>query len=211
MTKRQLVLNRPISACLRCRGAKLGCDKSKPQCQRCVRLGTHCTYSSQTRSPERGRPNDNIVPDAACPQSPEKPDHGASSAWPPERQLPHIPARRDRAIISCVRCRKHKVRCDRNAPCDRCTRLNKGSECVYFEGNSTKSSSIPVDQTKTIATTYVDEQWHNRFRTPAHWTTLLNEVSRLYPQWRRGRADGMLDQKLSPPREKKDVAVRVPQ
>ena len=210
MTKRHPVLNRPISACLRCRGAKLGCDKSKPRCQRCVRLGADCTYSSQTQSPEGGRSDDDIARNSARRQTPEELDHGTSSESPPERQ-PHVPARRDRAIISCVRCRKHKVRCDRKAPCDRCTRLNKGSECVYFGGSSAKSYSIPVDQTKTIATTYVDEQWHHRFRTPAHWTTLLYEVRCLCPPPHGGRADAMLDQKLSPPQQQEDVAARMPQ
>lgn len=37
------------------------------------------------------------------------------------------------------------------------------------------------DRTRTVATTYIDRHWSHRFRARPHWTTLLHEVSRLYP------------------------------
>lgn len=186
MAKKHPALNRPVSACQRCRAAKLGCDRSKPRCSRCARVGGTCTYySSPIHSPGgnlfTGANTTSLFRDAESSRAPEVQSHRTPSASPPPER-PHIPNKRDRAIISCARCRKHKARCDRRTPCGRCARLNKGSECVYSGGGSAGSSSTLPDRTKTIATTYIDRQWSRRFRTRPHWTTLLQEVGRLPPR-----------------------------
>jgi hypothetical protein len=42
--------------------------------------------------------------------------------------------RKQRAVLSCRTCRKRKLKCDREVPCDRC--INGGIGCVY--GNETQ-------------------------------------------------------------------------
>ncbi|KAL1964154.1 hypothetical protein VTN77DRAFT_7242 [Rasamsonia byssochlamydoides] len=61
--------------------------------------------------------------------------------------------RRRRPQLSCVLCRRRKVKCNRELPCDQCYKLSKGRSCVYTDiiqspGDSDHgipSSSNPVD------------------------------------------------------------------
>lgn len=39
--------------------------------------------------------------------------------------------RRRRPQLSCVLCRRRKVKCNRELPCDQCYKLSKGRSCVY--------------------------------------------------------------------------------
>lgn len=39
--------------------------------------------------------------------------------------------RRHRLVISCARCRRLKVKCDRQSPCEHCKKSNHADECVY--------------------------------------------------------------------------------
>ncbi|CEL06993.1 hypothetical protein ASPCAL10160 [Aspergillus calidoustus] len=41
------------------------------------------------------------------------------------------PRRRPRPIISCLRCREKKLKCDRVAPCDNCKKAGLSSDCAY--------------------------------------------------------------------------------
>ena len=43
---------------------------------------------------------------------------------------PAVPKKRRRPALSCVECRKRKVKCDRNQPCGPCKRMNV-STCTY--------------------------------------------------------------------------------
>lgn len=89
------------------------------------------------------------------------------------------PAKRDRAILSCIRCRKHKVRCDRRTPCGRCMKNNKESECIYSEPpgiDVPAAGEKPYKSLNGIATSFIDHRWDTRFRNVTHWTELLREV-----------------------------------
>ncbi|OAQ99908.1 hypothetical protein LLEC1_03229 [Akanthomyces lecanii] len=89
------------------------------------------------------------------------------------------PPKRDRAILSCIRCRKHKVRCDRRTPCGRCMKNNKESECIYSEFPGPEAPAEvekPYKSLHGIATSFIDHRWDNRFRNVTHWTALLREI-----------------------------------
>ncbi|KAM3501809.1 hypothetical protein MY10362_005268 [Beauveria mimosiformis] len=94
-------------------------------------------------------------------------------------------AKRDRAILSCTRCRRHKVRCDRRTPCGRCIKNNKESECMYSDPPVPAAATVPEKPYKSlhgIATAYIDHRWDNRFRNLTHWTILLQEIRLHLPQ-----------------------------
>jgi hypothetical protein len=40
-------------------------------------------------------------------------------------------ARKRRAILSCARCRDHKLKCDRGQPCSACVAYGEAPACVY--------------------------------------------------------------------------------
>jgi hypothetical protein len=63
--------------------------------------------------------------------------------------------RRRRPQLSCVLCRRRKVKCNRELPCDQCYKLSKGRSCVYADiiqspGNSDQSilTLDPVDSNR---------------------------------------------------------------
>jgi hypothetical protein len=43
----------------------------------------------------------------------------------------HGPKKRPRPVLSCIECRKKKLKCDRLLPCTQCTRGNRISQCLY--------------------------------------------------------------------------------
>lgn len=88
---------------------------------------------------------------------------------------------RDRAILSCLRCRKHKVRCDRTLPCAKCIKSKKEAHCVYVEtdyGSGRSISTAHQNALSLIATRYIDPRWNSALRNGTHWNALLTEVRR---------------------------------
>jgi hypothetical protein len=65
------------------------------------------------------------------------------------------PRKRRRPALSCVECRRRKIKCDRNNPCTQCTQ-SKSASCTYKDGypghasghaakaNSLTTSSVPA-------------------------------------------------------------------
>ncbi|KAH8885039.1 hypothetical protein GQ53DRAFT_729956 [Thozetella sp. PMI_491] len=93
--------------------------------------------------------------------------------------------KRDRAIISCARCRKHKVRCDRKSPCGRCRKLGKQSECVYSAPTSSPQKYILLEDDLTLSSVASNNPRHMkdlRFRNKAHWTSIYHELVNYLPQ-----------------------------
>lgn len=41
------------------------------------------------------------------------------------------PRKRPRPVISCLRCREKKLKCDRVTPCENCTKAGCPADCVY--------------------------------------------------------------------------------
>ncbi|RSM18090.1 hypothetical protein CDV31_003012 [Fusarium ambrosium] len=142
---------RPVSACRRCRRLKVRCNHIRPECERCASAGEVCEYTEITTQP--------------C-QQPRPLQTSRSTTENGQKRT------RDRAILSCLRCRKHKVRCDRQSPCTRCVRIGKAGECI-IPGKDTITKSLDT------ATVSFDKGWdQERYRNGAHWAKLLGEVSK---------------------------------
>ncbi|EZF63946.1 hypothetical protein H104_03698 [Trichophyton rubrum CBS 289.86] len=93
-----------------------------------------------------------------------------------------VSRRRKRNTISCVRCRRMKVRCDRRLPCGRCSKINRGDECVYAKPERTADDdgllSRPSSDIPQAPVTH--RIWRSKFRTPAHWAPLIQDMESLY-------------------------------
>ncbi|KAI1378367.1 hypothetical protein F4677DRAFT_392700 [Hypoxylon crocopeplum] len=56
---------------------------------------------------------------------------GQSSAGRPNGEVSERKTRKRRIRFSCIECRKKKMSCDRNLPCQRCIKSGKPSQCSY--------------------------------------------------------------------------------
>lgn len=83
-----------------------------------------------------------------------------------DSERPAVPRKRRRPPKSCEQCRKRKVKCDQNLPCDQCTRL-KIAHCSYdpqtLLGRDKKRQATNSNKTKTATP-------HNAPPTPASTT-----------------------------------------
>jgi hypothetical protein len=53
----------------------------------------------------------------------------------------HIPKKRPRPVLSCIECRKKKLKCNRLLPCSQCTRADKIPQCVYRNRETSQTQS----------------------------------------------------------------------
>ncbi|PTB44841.1 hypothetical protein M441DRAFT_450759 [Trichoderma asperellum CBS 433.97] len=160
---------REVRTCSRCRLLKLRCDRLKPSCQRCTRANVTCSLGacSPTDEPSTG------LLDLATEALPR------SDA---EASLPSIPEsgvvkQRQRAQLSCIRCHRLKVRCDRDLPCSRCRMSGWGKFCEYRYRVETASPSLDADAPKIGPD--LDgriKSWHAQRRGATHWGGLLSAL-----------------------------------
>ena len=68
----------------------------------------------------------------------------------------HSARKRRRPALSCVECRRRKVKCDRNIPCNHC-RQSKTSACIYKEPPSVASNRQSVNQNRPLAPATLDK------------------------------------------------------
>lgn len=62
---------------------------------------------------------------------------------------PYNPRSRPRPTLSCLVCRRKKLRCDRSHPCDQCVRSHRPDECSYAAQGSSSASPITNETTWT--------------------------------------------------------------
>ncbi|KAL4930299.1 Zn(II)2Cys6 transcription factor [Aspergillus undulatus] len=55
------------------------------------------------------------------------------------------PRKRPRPVISCLRCREKKVKCDRVVPCQNCARAGDAERCEYQHGQGNESKRTRVE------------------------------------------------------------------
>jgi hypothetical protein len=161
------MLVRDIQTCTRCKDSKRRCDKLKPICSRCQRAGQTCLY------PETKSKENSIGPKVGL-LSPLSSD--CSSPLEKESEPGRIVKRRDRATLSCIRCHRLKVKCDKKQPCcSRCSRLGHGRDCTYTHKAQPPPSGGPFivdgDDAETIVSL-----WFLRKRGSSHWKALLARV-----------------------------------
>lgn len=51
----------------------------------------------------------------------------------PENGTVKVPQKRPRPVLSCLECRRKKLKCSRTMPCAQCTKIGHGSRCSYNE------------------------------------------------------------------------------
>ncbi|RHZ57500.1 uncharacterized protein CDV56_108101 [Aspergillus thermomutatus] len=56
------------------------------------------------------------------------------------------PRKRPRPVISCIRCRQKKLKCDRVIPCENCSKARCSSSCAFYQrpGSSSNANSMPA-------------------------------------------------------------------
>lgn len=181
---------REIRTCSRCRLLKLRCDQSKPSCRRCTRAKVTCSLGAclQVPTDESGIGLSNSVIEA-LPRS--EAEHSLSSISDLEHQL-HLENKSDvnqsqesdpvkqrqRAQLSCIRCHRLKVRCDRDLPCSRCRASGWGKFCEFryrtekanpsLDAGAAKIGPDPDDRVKS---------WRAKRRGATHWGDLFSAVS----------------------------------
>ncbi|KAL4935995.1 hypothetical protein BDV06DRAFT_217016 [Aspergillus oleicola] len=148
----------PSYACEPCRISKLGCDKSRPQCMRCLRRGHDCHYAPKAK---RARVKLYVTKSVEC--------QGANSK---RSRLDSSSNKRNRVPKACFRCRQLKVKCDREQPCGRCLKADGGKDCRYPAAASVgngdgmqRDPSVPL--------------WKQRFHTKLHWSEVLENIENL--------------------------------
>jgi len=153
---------RDVQTCTRCRSAKRQCDKLRP-CSRCHKAKAECIYEGQTSetSPLESSSRSEGVSDIAS---------KASS--------PHsVIKRRSRACFSCTRCHRLKIKCDRRAPCSRCTRSGYETTCIYTHRlNRSEKSTLPSSLFAIEDPEFVVATWFLRRRGSGHFRALLDRV-----------------------------------
>ncbi|KAL3472528.1 hypothetical protein BJX99DRAFT_272867 [Aspergillus californicus] len=203
---------RQIRACQRCRSLKVGCDTQKPTCARCLKAGVHCTLSDSTSLDKQQQEPIPIgsfeTTDSSATEGPSPDETGVAvadlgepSALPVSSQCFSCTIqKRKRAPISCTRCRRLKVRCDRQSPCSRCAKGK--SACTYPRlGQSIpRHSDIP---SKPISR---EAEWGAKFRSDVHWIQLAREVDDLL---RSNGVEPVHDEHPAPP-ERPRVVVDYP-
>ncbi|KAH7118631.1 hypothetical protein B0J13DRAFT_196485 [Dactylonectria estremocensis] len=174
---------RPVKSCDRCRRLKIRCDRAKPACNRCSLAGSECNFLSDSL----GLPTEVPTPlDVFSSTSSESTpatsdvttdngltDQPASSCVPLK---PNEPKKRNRASLSCVRCRRLKVKCDKAQPCSRCSLSGWTKSCTYTHRIRTEPDSNTLDTDfvhKLEDPCEVVPTWHARYRGLGHWKSLL--------------------------------------
>jgi hypothetical protein len=177
---------REVQTCLRCRGSKRRCDKTKPICSRCHQAGVVCVYDSTPRSDASPATTSSALDQIGDLDLPNLdslltvPIDSRTTAYS-KQGSEKIIKRRDRACLSCTRCHRLKVKCDKKSPCcGRCARSGYGRTCIYTHKaprpSESQSPTSPVilagENPETVVTT-----WFLRRRGYSHWRALISRVS----------------------------------
>ncbi|KAH8807558.1 hypothetical protein F5884DRAFT_833292 [Xylogone sp. PMI_703] len=178
---------REVKTCHRCRQLKLRCDRTKPSCNRCTGANASCSFATPLSTPTSITKitSDNYTlsnieylppPTSADEHSMYLERQGDVGAV----KEPSIIKRRNRAHLSCIRCYRLKVKCDKGLPCSRCRISGWGEYCAYhhrIESNTPSSDThssqafIVKEDPGNIATS-----WHAQRRGATHWSNVLSKL-----------------------------------
>lgn len=93
-----------------------------------------------------------------------------------------IVRKRKRNCLSCLRCHRLKVKCDKELPCGRCKASGNGRECYYSYNKGPNGGKFPCptaptsnssEETKTVLATW---QVQHKVRGSSHWRDLMTKV-----------------------------------
>jgi hypothetical protein len=68
------------------------------------------------------------------------------------------PRKRPRPVVSCLRCRDKKLKCDRSSPCENCVKAQTADTCMYQRGLNTVSKESPSSVSMTTVNAVEDLQ-----------------------------------------------------
>lgn len=63
------------------------------------------------------------------------------------------PRKRPRPVVSCLRCRDKKLKCDRTSPCENCVKAQIADTCTYQRSvgaSSTRSPPVPTGTASAV-------------------------------------------------------------
>jgi hypothetical protein len=176
---------RQIKTCSRCRLLKLRCDRIKPACERCVQAETSCSFLHDHLPSAVAKVENLTIRDpmrSSSEQSSSPRDESASSSdMVAAQEIFKTVKRRRRAHLSCTRCHRLKVRCDKKLPCSRCRGSGWAQQCTYTHRVEIDPSASDASQDVLCAAANEDPKhiytsWHSRRRGATHWKTLVSRV-----------------------------------
>lgn len=62
------------------------------------------------------------------------------------------PRKRPRPVVSCLRCRDKKLKCDRSSPCENCVKAQIADSCTYQRG-----LNMPSKESSSVSMTTVND------------------------------------------------------
>lgn len=115
---------------------------------------------------------------------------GAASAAAPApapAKPPKVVRKRKRNCLSCLRCHRLKVKCDKELPCGRCKSSGNGRECYYSYNKGPNGGKFPCPTVTPTSNTRsggditksTQATWHvsHEPRGASHWRDLMTKVS----------------------------------
>lgn len=176
---------RQIKTCSRCRLLKLRCDRIKPACERCVQAEASCSFL-RDRSPQSVARTERLADRGPTRSSSEQSSSPSDQSVPSSeiitaQAILKTVKKRNRAHLSCTRCHRLKVRCDKKLPCSRCRTSGWGQQCTYTHRVESDPSASDASQDALCAAAHEDPKhiytsWHTRRRGATHWKTLVSRV-----------------------------------
>ncbi|KAK5993894.1 hypothetical protein PT974_07331 [Cladobotryum mycophilum] len=131
--------------------------------------------STSTESPE---PQPSTVDNVPAPEE-------STASVEPPAPAQRIIRKRKRNCLSCLRCHRLKVKCDKELPCGRCKSSGNGRECYYTYNKGPNGGKFPcpsaptsnkVEETKTVLATW---QVQHKVRGSSHWRDLMTKIGAL--------------------------------
>ena len=133
------------------------------------------SYSPLPASGSIGFGNDDITSPSLVDMSPQQ------RPLAQKARSGHAVRKRNRARLSCTRCHRLKVKCDRREPyCNRCALSGFAKTCIYTH-RAHQITEAPGSFTEEIPAGEFPEEyvtgWFMRQRVSRHWGALLHKVS----------------------------------
>lgn len=167
-----------------------GATSASPNSSRQARAATALASSPPVNGdPAQGIPGQNgLISPTASTESPEPhavdangmPIEGAATGAAAANQL-RVVRKRKRNCLSCLRCHRLKVKCDKELPCGRCKSSGNGRECYYSYNKGPNGGKFPCptapssnsEETTTVLATW---QVQHKVRGSSHWRDLMTKV-----------------------------------
>lgn len=185
---------RGITTCVRCRTLKVRCDHAKPACSRCKQANVECSLNQRsspdvvishessvysTRSASDASTPSTIPTDPALADSPTSDDPTSKLSELAKRKSTSNIKKRNRACLSCTRCHRLKVKCDKGQPCARCRSSGFARQCEYTHRIEPNPDGIVASHAFIISEATpgrILSAWKSHPRGSSHWRDLMTKV-----------------------------------